>query len=102
MARPPTKELVVVRSTQLTEHMLRITLGGEQLAHLPEDQESAYIKLVFPKGEGERPLMRTYTIRHQRQAEIDVDFALHDLFFQAEDGIRDLYVAGVQTCALPI
>src|SRR5438874_8794111 len=23
-------------------------------------------------------------------------------FFQAEDGIRDLYVIGVQTCALPI
>src|SRR6267378_5522657 len=28
----------------------------------------------------------------------------HDafFFFQAEDGIRDLYVTGVQTCALPI
>src|SRR5204863_690221 len=32
-------------------------------------------------------------------------FDLHILFFfffQAEDGIRDLYVTGVQTCALPI
>src|SRR6267378_1356804 len=29
--------------------------------------------------------------------------ALQDLFFfQAEDGIRALYVTGVQTCALPI
>src|SRR6267378_2207725 len=30
--------------------------------------------------------------------------AVHDcfFFFQAEDGIRDLYVTGVQTCALPI
>src|SRR5438874_8964874 len=30
--------------------------------------------------------------------------SLHVLFFffQAEDGIRDLYVTGVQTCALPI
>src|SRR6267378_1589426 len=26
----------------------------------------------------------------------------HPFFFQAEDGIRDLYVTGVQTCALPI
>src|SRR6266496_6190719 len=26
----------------------------------------------------------------------------HHFFFQAEDGIRDLYVTGVQTCALPI
>src|SRR5690349_24168188 len=25
-----------------------------------------------------------------------------NFFFQAEDGIRDLYVTGVQTCALPI
>src|SRR5438874_2873726 len=27
---------------------------------------------------------------------------LYLFFFQAEDGIRDLYVTGVQTCALPI
>src|SRR5204863_4196049 len=27
---------------------------------------------------------------------------LSSFFFQAEDGIRDLYVTGVQTCALPI
>src|SRR2546430_4646517 len=27
---------------------------------------------------------------------------LTDFFFQAEDGIRDLTVTGVQTCALPI
>src|SRR5690606_40182739 len=26
----------------------------------------------------------------------------HYLFFQAEDGIRDFHVTGVQTCALPI
>src|SRR2546429_5624078 len=26
----------------------------------------------------------------------------HDFFFQAEDGIRDVAVTGVQTCALPI
>src|SRR5438874_10707775 len=29
-------------------------------------------------------------------------FFLLFFFFQAEDGIRDLYVTGVQTCALPI
>src|SRR2546430_4328673 len=27
---------------------------------------------------------------------------VHFFFFQAEDGIRDLTVTGVQTCALPI
>src|SRR2546421_4226671 len=29
-------------------------------------------------------------------------FILYFFFFQAEDGIRDLIVTGVQTCALPI
>src|SRR3982750_1012359 len=28
--------------------------------------------------------------------------SVHFFFFQAEDGIRDLIVTGVQTCALPI
>src|SRR3989440_5355337 len=32
----------------------------------------------------------------------EMDFALLFFFFQAEDGIRDLIVTGVQTCALPI
>ena len=27
---------------------------------------------------------------------------VHVFFFQAEDGIRDIGVTGVQTCALPI
>src|SRR5690349_23419185 len=29
-------------------------------------------------------------------------YSIFFFFFQAEDGIRDLYVTGVQTCALPI
>src|SRR5690606_26382515 len=29
-------------------------------------------------------------------------YALSFFFFQAEDGIRDFHVTGVQTCALPI
>src|SRR5438874_4328861 len=32
---------------------------------------------------------------------VEVNFFFF-FFFQAEDGIRDLYVTGVQTCALPI
>src|SRR5205809_2571251 len=31
-----------------------------------------------------------------------LDFSLFFFFFQAEDGIRDVAVTGVQTCALPI
>src|SRR5688572_7051537 len=43
-----------------------------------------------------------------REREADADFGgspagvRSNFFFQAEDGIRDLTVTGVQTCALPI
>src|SRR5256885_7622470 len=33
---------------------------------------------------------------------LEVDHLLFFFFFQAEDGIRDYKVTGVQTCALPI
>src|SRR2546430_5247891 len=33
---------------------------------------------------------------------LNLFFILFFFFFQAEDGIRDLTVTGVQTCALPI
>src|SRR5205085_4874351 len=35
-------------------------------------------------------------------AKLKLRFRLIYFFFQAEDGIRDLTVTGVQTCALPI
>src|SRR5690349_12312841 len=41
-------------------------------------------------------------VRLSRATQIE-GVSINDLFFfQAEDGIRDLYVTGVQTCALPI
>ncbi|MCH1930428.1 siderophore-interacting protein [Shewanella sp. A25] len=76
--RPAPRELNVIRSQMITPHMLRITLGGDGLAGFPADQESAYIKLLFPQKGEARPLMRTYTIRQQRDHEIDVDFVMHD------------------------
>src|SRR6266511_4540905 len=33
---------------------------------------------------------------------IDIVYIYFFFFFQAEDGIRDFHVTGVQTCALPI
>ena len=56
--------------------MLRITLGGPGLMDFPADQGSAYIKFWLP-CDGETPIMRTYTVRAQREHEIDVDFMLH-------------------------
>ena len=77
MAKPAPRTLEVIRSSYLTPHMLRVTLGGSELAGFPPDQESAYVKLIFPRpGEGDS-LMRTYTVSRQRDNEIDVDFAIH-------------------------
>src|SRR5256886_4208311 len=52
-------------------------------------------------GGGDGRFPRPGERRHPRRAYFpDVRTAF--LFFQAEDGIRDLTVTGVQTCALPI
>src|SRR2546430_10554333 len=39
---------------------------------------------------------------HARTTDLEQARVLCLFFFQAEDGIRDLTVTGVQTCALPI
>ncbi|GAA0800703.1 siderophore-interacting protein [Psychrobacter piscatorii] len=78
MAKPTPRLLDVIGSKYLTPNMCRVTLGGAGLNDFPIDQESAYIKLMFPQGEDARPLVRTYTVSVQRDDEIDVDFALHE------------------------
>ncbi|MBM6551791.1 siderophore-interacting protein [Marinomonas ostreistagni] len=75
MAKPEPRLLSVIRKSFITPNMLRLTLGGAGLKDFPEDQESGYVKLIFPVDGGR--LMRTYTIRHQRADEIDIDFAIH-------------------------
>ncbi|QUX95882.1 NADPH-dependent ferric siderophore reductase [Marinomonas sp. CT5] len=76
MSKLQPRELTVIRKTNITKNMLRITLGGMNIHTIPDDQESAYVKLIFPSKD-QKPLMRTYTIRHQRKDEIDIDFVLH-------------------------
>src|SRR2546427_2291197 len=39
---------------------------------------------------------------YRPKSEARGDRSISSFFFQAEDGIRDLTVTGVQTCALPI
>ncbi|SIS74377.1 siderophore-interacting protein [Neptunomonas antarctica] len=78
MNRPAPRTLDVMRTTYVTPHMLRVTLGGEGLNSFPANQASTYIKLIFPQPADARPLLRTYTVRQQRASEIDVDFVIHD------------------------
>src|SRR5204862_659421 len=53
---------------------------------------------------GRSVLSRLLVLRSLRVYGLNAVVAVCDVFFffQAEDGIRDLYVTGVQTCALPI
>lgn len=88
------RDLEIIRIREITPNMKRITLGGNALEGFPEEQEGSYIKLWFPwpgetkvsmpdenlpRGPGNGPMMRTYTIRKfdPRAKELDIDFALH-------------------------
>lgn len=77
-SRPAPRKLEVIRSAPVTRNMLRITLGGAGLDGFPAGQQGGYIKLnLSPAPGATKPTVRTYTIRAQREGEIDVDFALH-------------------------
>src|SRR6266545_7043240 len=53
-----------------------------------------------------RHLSRKFSLRRKRSSpnvfEMAATETITSFFFQAEDGIRDKLVTGVQTCALPI
>jgi len=86
MAKPEPRVLDVKGIKDITPNMRRITLGGQGIKDFPVDQESAYIKLMFPQQQGKKPIMRTYTIIKQRDDEIDVDFVLHGLNHKGAEG----------------
>ncbi|MEH6757697.1 MAG: siderophore-interacting protein [Parasphingorhabdus sp.] len=77
MARPEPRTLSVMDSFRVTPNLHRLRLGGEGLAGFPEGQSGGYVKLMLPDADGGKPCVRTYTIRHQSEAGLDVDFALH-------------------------
>ncbi|MGD8110660.1 siderophore-interacting protein [Vibrio sp. TRT 17S01] len=81
-------QLTVLANHTVTPNMQRMTLQGEILATFPEHCSGGYIKLQFNQlggtdisclAEGERPVLRTYTIRHfdQSKQQIEVDFVRH-------------------------
>lgn len=94
----PPRLLEVIRTTDLTPHMRRITLGGPEIAGFPSDKAGSHVKVFIPRpGQSqpampqltetgvvwppadERPFARTYTIRRFNAAvgELDLDFVLH-------------------------
>src|SRR2546430_2343919 len=58
---------------------------------------------VRPQGEHGRVVLGNVNAEMIGLApQVELDVMIFFFFFQAEDGIRDLTVTGVQTCALPI
>ena len=88
MSKPSPITLTVTQTSTITPNMQRLRLSGEGLSKYPKECAGGYIKLLFsPLGttdlsqlnEGERPTMRTYTIRQYNHVEkwIEVDFVRH-------------------------
>ena len=76
-ARGKPHELEVIKSEVISLNMLRVTLGGVGMNNFPEGFAGGYIKLRLTGKEEREVVTRTYTIRNQRNNEIDVDFVLH-------------------------
>ena len=69
--RPEPRQLTVLRRDRITPSLQRVTVGGPGLAGFPADQEGGYLKLFLGEAENGKPIVRTYTIRHQRDGELE-------------------------------
>lgn len=73
------RKLTVLATERLSPNMLRLRLGGPDLAGFVSASPADHIKLFVPDGAGGRA-MRDYTPRRFDLAAgwLDIDFALHD------------------------
>ncbi|MGH3691407.1 MAG: siderophore-interacting protein [Microbacterium sp.] len=129
MVKPETTELihlVVLRTEQLSAHWIRVTLGDGEIEKFRPMGFDQWFRLFLPIGgdagldrvpakankmfgylkflripDGERPVMRNYSVRAYRAAtadtgaEIDVDFVLHG---SAADGTAGPASRWAETC----
>lgn len=114
MAGRPVHTFEVVRTEQISPHMVRVTLGGNGFdTFTPNDYTDAYVKLVFVDDAvdvgalehpltldsftalppEQRPTVRTYTVRRADadRREITIDFVVH-----GEHGVAGPWAAGAQ------
>ncbi|MGE8189560.1 siderophore-interacting protein [Pseudomonas sp. NPDC086278] len=93
-------DAVLQHKKNLSPHLMRVTLAGPMVSEMASWAPDQRVKLFFPAEDGaparlthdegwyarfrsmpvtQRPAMRTYTIRHLRaeQGEVDIDFVLH-------------------------
>ena len=112
--RAPRPQIIleVVRSSWVTPHLVRLTLGGPGFADFqPKDATDSYVKISFAKPElgleppydlaalretlapADLPVTRTYTVRRVDQAAgaMDIDFVVHGV-----EGIAGPWAAAAQ------
>ena len=100
MAGRPVHTFEVVRTENLTPHLVRVVLGGSGFdTFQPNDFTDAYVKIVFVRDDVDvsalpqpltldsfnelpverRPTVRTYTVRHADtdRRELTIDFVVH-------------------------
>lgn len=129
LVKPESSELIhlsVLRTERLAPHWIRVTLGGGEIEEFRPMGFDQWFRLFLPIGgdagldrvpakanrmlgylrflripDGERPVMRNYTVRAYRPAtadagaEIDVDFVLHG---SAADGTAGPASRWAETC----
>ena len=129
LVKPESAELIhltMLRSEQLSAHWIRVTLGGGEIEKFRPMGFDQWFRLFLPIGgdagldrvpakankmfgylkflripDGERPVMRNYSVRAYRAAtadagaEIDVDFVLHG---SAADGTAGPASRWAETC----
>lgn len=130
LVKPVSSELLhltVQRTERLAPHWIRVTLGGGEIDRFVPMGFDQWLRLFLPIGgehglervpakanrlfgylrflripDGERPVMRNYSVREyrsataERGAEIDVDFVLHG---SAADGTAGPASRWAETCA---
>lgn len=70
--------LTVLRTEQVSSHLVRVVLGGEGFAAFtPRPDTDSYVKLELPHGDD--VALRTYTVRRvdEQAREIWIDFVVH-------------------------
>ena len=116
MAGRPVHTFEVIRSEQLTPHMIRVVLGGSGFdTFSPDDFTDSYVKIVIVRADVDeaavdalprpltldsfnelpaerRPIVRTYTVRYADvdRRELAIDFVVH-----GEQGVAGPWAASV-------
>src|SRR5574340_950410 len=75
--------------------------GGEEENRAMKQLVRIFAGLVCAMGGAQAEVVAPDVLIRNTVDEV-IAIIKQDIFFQAEDGIRDLLVTGVQTCALPV